>query len=573
MYKQILSLLTLSGLLVPVFSAHTQYTDVPEGSFYEEAVRTFLEADFLDSTQTRFRPNDDALRSEMVKLLVDLHGGILVTMPSRPSFDDVVRSAWYSEYMEDAGYRGWIRGDGNCFGRHPCAARPHQTVLRAEAAVLIVRVFGLSATGEAPRFSDAPTGQWYTEYVRIAADHCVLQGDSGGFNRVRPLARINRAEMITMLNRAHEDIEYNGQCESEGPNAGIATVIVLSPSRLRVDFTADVNEASAENENNYTITRSGEIAVNSAVLTDNNTVELVLDRELREGDEVRLSVSILTEQGRYFRDAELFVVDRTFDQGIVTITRILPLAARRLRVEFSADVDEDFAEDVRNYDITNGSEAEGVDVIAAVLVSNRAVELSLDEDAEETHVYRLEADLRTEAGRDFRDTETFRGFDDGLSGDGVLTIAAHTRGIDTTITPGTRRAVFGLELRASCDEDVTVRDLTIRHTGFGSTSGVSSASGSGLLGLTIMRDGSALSATVNTSARDNDTVTLLRFTNPLVIQDCEEESVTIAADFLSSGTGSTEHFFSLERASDVNADTNDVRGSYPVRSLEIQVDR
>jgi hypothetical protein len=200
-FKRVLAGMSVVAMSVtqiaPAFAA---YSDVAAGVWYEEAVTQFLDDGLLDESQPRFRGADLANRAEFVKLLVMMNGGLLSTPPAVPSFDDVKASAWYYAYMEEAGKEGWVKGDGNCYGSHPCNARPAANINRAEAAALIVRAFALEASGDAPQFVDNPSGQWYTEAIQTAADHCVLQGDDST-QRVRPSDNMNRAEMVVMLHR------------------------------------------------------------------------------------------------------------------------------------------------------------------------------------------------------------------------------------------------------------------------------------------------------------------------------------------------------------------------------------
>src|SRR3989344_9240711 len=133
------------------------YSYVPAGSWFGDAVDAFVDAGYLDATQARFRPGDNANRAEFVKLVVELNGGILSTPPAVASFNDVATGAWYYGYFEEAGKEGWVRGDGDCYGSKPCNARPSANINRAEAAALIVRAFGLESADAAPQFVDNPT--------------------------------------------------------------------------------------------------------------------------------------------------------------------------------------------------------------------------------------------------------------------------------------------------------------------------------------------------------------------------------------------------------------------------------
>jgi len=188
-------------MMSQVATVFAAYSDVPAGVWYDDAVKSFVDAGYLDAAQARFRGQDNANRAEFVKLVVELNGGVLSTAPSTPSFDDVATGAWYYKYFEEAGKEGWVRGDGSCYGKHPCYSRPSANINRAEAAAIIVRAFGLESTGSAPQFVDNPSGKWYTADIQTAADHCVLQGDDST-GRVRAGGRAMRPDGRTRRIRA-----------------------------------------------------------------------------------------------------------------------------------------------------------------------------------------------------------------------------------------------------------------------------------------------------------------------------------------------------------------------------------
>ena len=208
----------LALLLLPLsFAANLHYADIPPDAWYREEVQEFLNQGYLDSRQPLFRAADRSTRAEFMKLVVELNGGILDEIPSKPSFSDVSAGDWFFGYLEESGREGWTRGDGDCFGastplrsaQHDvkCTVRPHDPIMRAEAAVLMRRAFGKKRLGKAPAFADNPAGDWFTDAIQAAADHCILRGDDGT-RSVRPHDFVNRAEMVVMLYRVDEGGEY-----------------------------------------------------------------------------------------------------------------------------------------------------------------------------------------------------------------------------------------------------------------------------------------------------------------------------------------------------------------------------
>lgn len=218
------------------------FDDVPNGSFYEDAVRWLLGNGFIDSSDF-FRPGTNANRAETAKLLIEVMGGPLHTDFSGTSFDDVRAGTWYYVYFEDGGERGWVKGDSNCYGRHPCTGRPSDTILRAEIAALITRAFAMPRTGEAPRASDVPSGQWYTQYMEAAADHCVIRGDAGT-GKMRPLQAINRGEIAVMMYRAWLDNEYDNGCSDVPMSSSSSSRSSLSSSRSSLSSSSSSTSSS-----------------------------------------------------------------------------------------------------------------------------------------------------------------------------------------------------------------------------------------------------------------------------------------------------------------------------------------
>jgi hypothetical protein len=304
-FKKVLASVSVAAIsLTQAGVAFAAYSDVPSGVWYGDAVESFTDAGYLDATQPRFRGSEPANRAEFVKLVVELNGGILSTPPAVASFDDAAPGAWYYGYMEEAGKEGWVRGDGNCYGTHPCYARPGANINRAEAAALITRAFGLEETGDAPQFVDNPNGQWYTDVIQTAADHCVLQGDDST-GRVRPGDNMNRAEMVVMLHRVDQGLMYGVDCGDTTVLVPMITdVVATSATSVEVEFNMDLDEDAAADVMHYTITNGSELDINSAELLSEDVVELMLGEALDPNHEYTLTVEdMMTADGEEFSDS------------------------------------------------------------------------------------------------------------------------------------------------------------------------------------------------------------------------------------------------------------------------------
>ena len=185
------------------------YADIPHNAWYRSAVQEFLDQNYLDSSQENFRAADSATRAEFTKLILKMNGGVLDELPEKPSFSDVATSDWFYPYVEEAARERWMRGDGDCLGVLPCYVRPHDSISRSEASALINRAFAKKKLGKASGFADNPPGQWFSDIIQAAADHCILRGDTGTRN-VRPHDPVNRAEMVVMLKRVEEGRVFPG---------------------------------------------------------------------------------------------------------------------------------------------------------------------------------------------------------------------------------------------------------------------------------------------------------------------------------------------------------------------------
>ncbi len=451
--------------LTQVGTAFAAYSDVPGGVWYEDAVQAFVDAGYLDSSQARFRGGDNANRAEFVKLVVELNGGILSTAPSVPSFDDVKPGEWFYGYFEEAGKEGWVTGDAKCYGSHPCWARPSANINRAEAAAIIVRAFGLDMTGEAPKFVDNASGQWYTDSIQTAADHCVLQGDDST-GRVRPSDNMNRAEMVVMLHRVDMNMSYD-DCASDnggGPvAAAVKSVMPTTATTVDVDFSVAVDKDAALMASKYKVTGAASLAVSSVKWVNDKTVELTL---------------------------------------------------------------------------------------ATAMTADASYTLSVQ-------------DMMTEDGDSFSDTASFKGYTALPKGDGTLEVSvASSNPVGDTVPKGANGVVLlSLDLTASCEDAVSINNITILHEGFGSETDID--------GIYATVDGARVSRkrTIDSQDQTSD----LRFSSPLNVAACGTKTVDIVADFNSTAQVASEHNIAVELASDFLSNARAVQGNFPMRGNTFKV--
>ncbi len=190
-------------------SSHA-FDDVAAGSWYEEAIGALVGRGVIGTRSRFFRPQDGTARGELAKMLVILRG----VEPPRVSvsiFTDVHPGMWYGPYMEAAARKGWVKGYGNCMGKAFCFTHPTRTVTRAEAATMIARAYGIPAGTNAPEFADVPARAWFAPAIDAVAARCILRGDDAT-GHARPHDTVTRAEIAVMLERAERGMRYGKDC-------------------------------------------------------------------------------------------------------------------------------------------------------------------------------------------------------------------------------------------------------------------------------------------------------------------------------------------------------------------------
>lgn len=156
----------------------------------------------MNTAHTQYHPQRNAARAEFLKIVMGIAGVEPSSPPLLPSFDDVPKNAWYFQLIEDAAKEEWVKGDGNCYGSHPCKAYPEKRITRGEAAALLVRILVIERTNKGtPRFIDVGDSDWFSYAIYAAAERCIMAGDLETL-RVRPNDPLNRAEMAVVLQRA-----------------------------------------------------------------------------------------------------------------------------------------------------------------------------------------------------------------------------------------------------------------------------------------------------------------------------------------------------------------------------------
>jgi hypothetical protein len=168
-------------------------------SWAEQAICMLYNAGVVNGrTAYTFVPDGDITRAEFLKIILLNAGYQPYAIDTGTEFNDVDTDAWYYKYVSYGVHLNVMRGDGN--GNF----RPNDPINRAEAIVLIMRIYGqeLWDWNEADiPFNDVFGDDWYA-YATILGDmHGIIQGYSDG--DYGPKDNVVRAAAAVMARRAY----------------------------------------------------------------------------------------------------------------------------------------------------------------------------------------------------------------------------------------------------------------------------------------------------------------------------------------------------------------------------------
>jgi len=191
---QIVVALLLAGvLLFQPLSFVTRATDF-SGHWAEEYITQLSDAGIVQGDQQgRVNPENSITRAEFIALVVRSFSFTEGT-GEEAGFPDVASGRWYYNYFAIARAEGLVQGDnrGN--------ANPATNITRAEAAVLLSRVSGFTATASVTEFVDNDDiANWAMSGVVAMVENNVIGGFPDG--SFRPSRNLTRAEAFTLIAR------------------------------------------------------------------------------------------------------------------------------------------------------------------------------------------------------------------------------------------------------------------------------------------------------------------------------------------------------------------------------------
>ena len=188
--------------LIPASAAATQFTDVPDDSWFAQPVAALSRQGLIKGvSDTSFDPDGAMTRAMVVTILFRMNGS--VSVPPTSSFTDVPADAWFAPAVAWADRCAVTEGMGDG------TFAPMQPVTREQFAAFLWRY---AAMRYEPDFSqyyaeeaflpDDPVSDWAEDAMRLSIGAHVIQGRGDGEN-IRWAAGENctRAEAAMMLLR------------------------------------------------------------------------------------------------------------------------------------------------------------------------------------------------------------------------------------------------------------------------------------------------------------------------------------------------------------------------------------
>ena len=171
------------------------FVDVPEGSYYEEAVNWAVEKGITGGIGNGlFGPNQSCTRAQIVTFLWRAAGS--PEPKTMSSFADVSMDAYYAKAVAWAVENGITTGTGD--GKFS----PDATCTRAQSVTFLFRAIGKLVDSKA-EFSDVLTDSYYANAVAWAVENGVTNGIGDGL--FGPDNSCTRAQIVTFLFRAYQD--------------------------------------------------------------------------------------------------------------------------------------------------------------------------------------------------------------------------------------------------------------------------------------------------------------------------------------------------------------------------------
>ena len=174
-------------------AAESPFTDVPKGSYYEEAVNwAVAQGITAGTTATTFSPNNPCTRAQAVTFLWRAAGSPAPQSHAMP-FTDVAEGSYYHDAVL------WAVENGITKGTSDTAFSPNATCTRGQIVTFLWRSQKSPAAGSVNPFTDVAADAYYANAVLWAAENGVTSGTTG--TTFSPNDNCTRAQIVTFLFR------------------------------------------------------------------------------------------------------------------------------------------------------------------------------------------------------------------------------------------------------------------------------------------------------------------------------------------------------------------------------------
>lgn len=167
------------------------FTDVPSGSYYENAVTWAVNKGVTKGTSTNtFSPNKVCTRAEAITFLWRASGSP-TSNTSIKKFKDVTKDSYYYDAV------AWAVEKGICFGTGKDTFSPNKNCNRAEIVTFIWRGQKSPVVNGSNPFNDVTTNAYYSKAVMWAVKENVTKGITE--SSFGPSNDCTRAQIVTLI--------------------------------------------------------------------------------------------------------------------------------------------------------------------------------------------------------------------------------------------------------------------------------------------------------------------------------------------------------------------------------------
>lgn len=190
--KRLISIFAAAAVACQMFSFAVSAEDFA-GHWAEDAIRSLIAESVIGGDQNgNINPDADITRAEFVKTV---NRAFQLTEKAADNFADVSAEAWYYEEFLIAKQAGYLSGDsqGN--------ADPDRNITRAEACVILNRVYTLPQKEAALSFTDAEQiPDWAEKAVSLLDGNGIVKGyTDGSFLPSNPIARAESFHILRQV--------------------------------------------------------------------------------------------------------------------------------------------------------------------------------------------------------------------------------------------------------------------------------------------------------------------------------------------------------------------------------------